>query len=188
MSNPRQDRAGMYLQTWLDHQPNPTSVNKERDGYLKRFFELADRDCAECNTDDQYRKVWGAVSGGLLVHLNSLDIDSTALRSLHDNLINSALLRPPEVKLGANISGQTKPLADEWARACVIALWERYPDKRAQLSIDCKKHTDIKPGSIAKLVENFKNGTLTRGDLYNLVETARKRIKTIGSKRLKDIL
>ena len=101
-----------------------------------------------------------AVSGGLLEHLNSLDIDSAALRSLHDNLINSALLRPPEVKLGANISGQTKPLAEEWARACVIALWERHPDKRAQLSIDCKKHTNIKPGSIAKLVENFKNGTL----------------------------
>ena len=188
MSNPRQDRAGMYLQTWLDHQPNPNSVNKERDGYLKRFFELADRDFAECNTDDQYRKVWAAVSGGLLEHLNSLDTDSAALRSLHDNLINSALLRPPEVKLGANISGQTKPLAEEWARACVIALWERHPGTREQLSVDCSKYTDIKPGSIAKLVENFKNGTLARGDLYNLVETARKRIETIGSKRLKDIL
>ena len=118
-----------------------------------------------------------AVSGGLLEHLNNRDIDSTALRSLHDNLINSALLRPPDVKLGANISGQTKPLAEEWARACVIALWERHPDKRAQLSIDCKKHIDIKPGSIAKLVENFKYGTLGRSDLQNLVETARKRIK-----------
>jgi len=156
MSNPRQDRAGMYLQTWLDHQPNPNNVNKERDGYLKRFFELADRDFAECNTDDQYRKVWAAVSGGLLEHLNSLDIDSTALRSLHDNLINSALLRPPEVKLGANISGQTKPLAEEWARACVIALWERHPDKRAQLSIDCKKHTNIKPGCILDIVAKNK--------------------------------
>ena len=156
MSNPRQDRAGMYLQTWLKHKPNPNSVNKERDGYLKRFFELADRDFAECNTDDQYRKVWAAVSGGLLEHLNSLDIDSTALRSLHDNLINSALLRPPEVKLGANISGQTKPLAEEWARACVIALWERHPDKRAQLSIDCKKHTNIKPGCILDIVAKNK--------------------------------
>jgi len=120
--------------------------------------------------------------------LNSLDIDSTALRSLHYNLMNSALLRPSEVKLGANISGQTKPLAEEWRRACVIALWEEYPDKRAQLSIDSKKHTDIKPGSIAKLVENFKNGTLSRGDLYKLVETARKRIKTTGGKTLKDLL
>ena len=188
MSNPRQDRAGMYLQTWLKHKPNPDNSEQERANFLKTFLEKADKDFADCSTDDQYRKVWAAVSGGLLEHLNNLDIDSAALRSLHDNLINSALLRPPEVKLGANISGQTKPLAEEWARACVIALWERYPDKRAQLSIDCKKHTDIKPGSIAKLVENFKNGTLTRGDLYNLVETARKRIKTIGSKRLKDIL
>ena len=188
MSNPRQDRAGMYLQTWLKHKPNPDNSEQERANFLKTFLEKADKDFADCSTDDQYRKVWAAVSGGLLEHLNSLDIDSTALRSLHDNLINSALLRPPEVKLGANISGQTKPLAEEWARACVIALWERYPDKRAQLSIDCKKHTDIKPGSIAKLVENFKNGTLTRGDLYNLVETARKRIEAIGSKRLKDIL
>ena len=97
-----------------------------------------------------------AVSGGLLEHLNSLDIDSAALRSLHDNLINSALLRPPEVKLGANISGQTKPLAEEWARACVIALWERHPDKRAHLAIDCKKHTNIKPGCILHIVAKNK--------------------------------
>ena len=129
MSNPRQDRAGMYLQTWLKHKPNPDNSEQERANFLKTFLEKADKDFADCSTDDQYRKVWAAVSGALLEHLNSLEIDSAALRSLHDNLINSALLRPPEVKLGANISGQTKPLAEEWARACVIALWERYPDK-----------------------------------------------------------
>ena len=188
MSNPRQDRAGMYLQTWLKHKPNPDNSEQERANFLKTFLEKADKDFADCSTDDQYRKVWAAVSGGLLEHLDSLDIDSAALRSLHDNLINSALLRPPEVKLGANISGQTKPLAEEWARACVIALWERHPGTREQLSVDCSKYTDVKSGSIAKLVENFKNGTLARGDLYNLVETARKRIEAIGSKRLKDIL
>ena len=97
-----------------------------------------------------------AVSGGLLEHLNSLDIDSAALRSLHDNLINSALLRPPEVKLGANISGQTKPLAEEWARACVIALWERHPGTREQLSVDCCKYTDIKPGCVLDIVAKNK--------------------------------
>ena len=113
MSNPRQDRAGMYLQTWLKHKPNPDNSEQERANFLKTFLEKADKDFADCSTDDQYRKVWAAVSGGLLEHLNSLDIDSAALRSLHDNLINSALLRPPEVKLGANISGQTKPLAEE---------------------------------------------------------------------------
>ena len=188
MRNPRQDRAGTYLQTWLDRLPNPDSADKDRASFLKTFFELADRDFAECNTDDQYRKVWATVSGALLEHLNSLDVDSAALRSLHDNLVNSALYRPTEVKLGASISGQTKPLAEEWTRACIIALWEQYPDERDQLSTDYKKYTDVKLGSVAKLVENFKNGTLARGDLYNLVETARKRIKTTDSKKLKDIL
>ena len=188
MNNPTQDRAAKYLQGWLDYKPNLDITEQERANFLKTFFEKADKDFADCRTDDQYRKVWTAVLGGLVEHLNSLDIDSTALRSLHDNLINSALLRPPEVKLGANISGQTKPLAEEWTRACVIALWERHPGTREQLSVDCSKYTDVKSGSIAKLVENFKNGTLTRGDLYNLVETARKRIEAIGSKRLKDIL
>ena len=183
-----QDRAAKYLQGWLDYKPNLDITEQERANFLKTFFEKADKDLADCRTVDQYRKVWTAVLGGLVKHLNSLEIDSTALRSLHYNLMNSALLRPSEVKLGANISGQTKPLAEEWRRACVIALWEEYPDKRAQLSIDSKKHTDIKPGSIAKLVENFKNGTLSRGDLYKLVETARKRIKTTGGKTLKDLL
>lgn len=178
----------MYLQSWLNRQPNPNSVDKERADFLKTFFELADLDFAECNTDDQYRKVWAAVSGALLEHLNSLEIDSAALRSLHDNLVNSALFRPPEITLGATVIGQTKPLREEWARACVIALWERHPGTREQLSVDCSKYTDVKSGSITKLVENFRNGTLARGDLYNLVETARKRIEATGSKLLKDIL
>ena len=188
MTSKRQDRAGKYLQSWLQHEPDPQNLEEEHTVFLTNFFELADRDFAECNTDDQYRKVWATVSGALLEHLNSLDVDSAALRSLHDNLVNSALYRPTEVKLGASISGQTKPLAEEWTRACIIALWEQYPDERDQLSTDYKKYTDVKLGSVAKLVENFKNGTLARGDLYNLVETARKRIKTTDSKKLKDIL
>jgi hypothetical protein len=188
MSNPRQNRAGAHLQGWLDHQPNPGISGQERVDFLKTFFELADKDFADCSTDDQYRKVWVAVAGALLEHLNSLDIDSVALRSLYENLMDSALLRPAKVKLGAQVLGKTKTIKEEWARACVIALWEQYPDTRKQLSVDCSKYTDVKSGSIAKLVENFKNGTLGKRDLHDLVETARKRIKTTDSNRLKDFL
>ena len=188
MSNPRQDRAAKYLQGWLEYKPGLDITEQERANFLKTFVEKADEDLADCSTDHQYRQVWVALSAGLLEHLNSLDIESAALRSLYDSLLNSALLRPPKVKLGAETRGQTKPIGEEWARSCVIALWELYPDRRAQHSIDCKKHTDIKPGSIAKLVENFKNETLGRRDLQNLVETARKRIKKTGGKTLKDLL
>ena len=188
MSNPRQDRAAKYLQGWLEYKPDLDITKQERANFLKTFLEKADEDFADCSTDDHHRIVWVAVSAGLLEHLNSLRIESAALRSLYDNLVNSALLRPPEVKLGATVSGQAKPLAEEWTRACVIALWERYPEQREQLSIDCRKHTDIKPGSIAKLVENFKNGTLGRGDLLNLVETARNRIEETGENTLKGLL
>jgi len=188
MSNPRQDRAAKHLQSWLAYKPDLAITDQERANFLKTFFEKAEEDFADCRTDDQRRIVWAAVSGGLLEHLNSLKIESAALRSLYDNLLNSGLRRPPEVKLGAGIDGQTKPFAEEWTRACVIALWERYPEQRAQLSIDCRKHTNIKPGSIAKLVENFKNGRLGRGDLLNLVETARKRIEKAGGRTLKDVL
>jgi len=188
MSNPRQDRAAKYLQGWLEYKPDLDITKQERANFLKTFFEEADKDFADCRSDDHHREIWVAVSAGLLEHLNSLDIESAALRSLYDNLLNSALHRPPKVELGAEKSGKTKPVGEEWVRACVIALWERYPDKRAQLSIDCKKHTDIKPGSIAKLVENFKYGTLGRSDLQNLVETARKRIKNTGGGTLKDLL
>ena len=188
MSNPRQDRAAKHLQSWLAYKPDLAITDQGRANFLKTFFEKADEDFADCSSDHHYRTVWVALSAGLLEHLNSLDIESAALRSLHDNLLNSALLRPSKVNLGAEISGQTKPLPEEWSRACVIALWESYPEGRAQLSIECKKHTDIKSGAIAKLVENFKNGTLGRGDLRNLVETARKRIEATGGKTLKDLL
>jgi len=188
MSNPRQDRAAKHLQGWLEYKPDLDITEQERAEFLKIFIEKADDDLADCSTDEQYRRVWAALSAGLLEHLNGLDIESAALKFLHENLINNALFRPSKVNLGAKISGRTKPLAEEWTRACIIALWERHPGTREQLSVDCSKYTDVKSGSIAKLVENFKNGTLARGDLYNLVETARKRIETIGSKRLKDIL
>jgi hypothetical protein len=188
MNNPRQDRAAKHLQGWLEYKPDLGISEQERAEFLKIFIEKADDDLADCNTDDQYRKVWAALSAGLLEHLNGLDIESAALRSLHDNLLNSALLRPSKVNLGAKRSGQTKPLPEEWSRACVIALWERFPERRAELSTECKNHTHIESLDIPKLVENFKNGTLGRGDLINLVETARNRIEKTGANTVKSLL
>jgi len=188
MSNPRQDRAAKHLQGWLEYKPDLDITEQERAEFLKIFIEKADDDLADCSTDEQYRRVWAALSAGLLEHLNGLGIESAALKFLHENLINSALFRPSKVNLGAKISGRTKPLAEEWPRACIIALWERFPERRAELSTECKNHTHIESLDIPKLVENFKNGTLGRGDLINLVETARNRIEKTGANALKGLL
>jgi hypothetical protein len=188
MSNPRQDRAAKHLQGWLEYKPDLDITEQERAEFLKIFVEKADDDLADCSHDDQYRKVWAALSAGLLEHLNGLGIESAALKSLYENLLNNALLRPSKVKLGGKTTGQTKPFNEEWVRACTIALWERFPEGRAQLYIDCKRHIHIKIGGIPKLVENFKNGTLGRVDLINLVETARNRIEKTGATTLKDLL
>jgi hypothetical protein len=163
MSNPRQDRAAKHLQSWLEYKPDLDITEQERAEFLKIFIEKADDDLADCSTD-------------------------AALKFLHENLINSALFRPSKVNLGAKISGQTKPLAEEWPRACIIALWERFPERRAELSTECKKHTHVKSGGIPKLVENFKTGTLGRGDLIDLVKTARNRIEKTGANTLKGLL
>ena len=193
MSKPNQNRAGMYLQSWLRHQPISVMADKEkaeeeRGSFLARFFALADLDYADCDTDDERRKVWSAVTAALLETLNSYQIDSVALRSLHDNLVNSALRRPAEVSMGANIIGGTKPISEEWRRACVVALWERYPDARQQIATDCSRFTDVRREAVPKLVENYKGGLIGGRVFSDLVETARNRISETGAKRLKGLM
>jgi hypothetical protein len=188
MSKPRQDRAAKHLQSWLKYKPKSRISEQQRAEFLRTFIKKADDDLADCSTDDQYRKVWAALSAGLLEHLNGQNIDSEALKFLHENLIDNALFRPSKVKLGAKISGGTKPYAEEWTRACIIALWERFPERRAQLETEAKKIAGIGRQSIPKLVENFKNGNLGRVDLVNSVETARKRIDETSANTLKGLL
>ena len=186
MTNKRQDRAGKYLQSWLQHEPDPQNLKEEHTVFLTDFFELADQDFADCVTDDQRRKVWAGVTAALLEHLNSLTIDSSALRALHDNLVNNALLRPPGVRLGAGIIGKSKSLETDCVRALVVALWDQYPDARPQLAIDCSELTDMHAESVPKFVENFKSGLVGGEQLKVLVQTARKQIEDSGTKRIKD--
>ena len=72
-------------------------------------------------------------------------------------------------------------------RACVIALWEQYPDTREQIALDYSRHTDVRAESVAKLVENFKGGLIGGREFDILVKTARRRIKDTGAKRLKEL-
>lgn len=187
MSKPRQDRAAKHLQTWLKYKPESDISDQERAQFLRTFIKKADDDMADCSTDDQYRKVWVALSAGLLEHLNGQNIDSAALKFLHENLLDNALFRPSKVKLGASITGGTKPYSDEWTRACIIALWERFPERRAELSTECRKDALTCDLNIPKLFENFMNGNLSRIDLVNSVQTARNRIDETGANTLKDL-
>ena len=185
MTTKRQDRAGKYLQSWLQHEPDLQNLEEEHTVFLTNFFDLADQDFADCATDDQRRKVWAGITAALLDHLNSLTIDSSALRMLHDNLVNNALLRPPDVRLGAGIIGKSKPLETDWIRALVVALWDQYPDDRLQLATDCSEFTDMQAEAVPKFVENFKSGLVGGEQLKALVQTARKQIEDSGTKRIK---
>jgi hypothetical protein len=187
MTNPKQDRAGRYMQKVLASLSDDTAV-EETVEWLLQCSELADLDLAECQTDVQKQKVWAVLVSAVHAVIRSHGGDGEASLALHNALVNVAQGRPGGQALARDGVGNTYSLEDDWARACAIALIDKYPERRKQTYADAGRVLNRSKDSLVKMRENYRAGLIGKEPLVSLVETAKEQIDEFGYQTLTEFL
>ena len=187
MTPPRQDRAGRYIQEALADFADDTPAERTME-MLLRCSALADQDLAECQTDVQKQKVWAVLVSAVHAVIRSHGGDGEASVALHNALVNVAQGRPGGQALARGGVGNTYSLEDDWARACAIALIDKYPERRKQTYADAGRVLNRSKDSLVKMRENYRAGLIGKEPLVSLVETAKEQIDEFGYQTLAEFL
>jgi hypothetical protein len=186
VANPKQDRAGQYLQTALKNAPEDVTTELAME-MLIECSVLADQDFAECQTDQQKQKVWATLLSAVSVVVRCHDGEAIATQALIEALTNASLLRPGDHGLSSRAIPNTPKIEIEWIRACTIALLDEYPKSRQQTCKDAVRFLGGDESSIEKMRANFRGGRIGGVVLSYLVETAKILIREFRYKKLSDL-
>jgi hypothetical protein len=187
MTPPRQDRAGQYIQSEGANLSGDLPPEKAIEIFL-RCSALADQDFEECQTNQHKQQVWAALAASAIVCAGVNDGSYKAWQALFDALANTVGGRPGDYGLTSPISPSAKPINEEWKRACLIALLQRFPERESQILKEAKKELGLSKARAKKLCENFKQVGTGGKALADLVETAHSHIHEFGHKQLKDLI
>jgi hypothetical protein len=187
MNQPRQNRAGQYMQQVLANISDDPPPEKMLE-ILVQCSEFADADLTECQANEQKQAVWAALLSAVRLVILSNNGDASACRALCDALINRSLGRPGDDSLTSAKISNTRPVDEEWIRACTIALVDAHPDLRQQTYKDAARILDVQEASLTKMRENFRGSRIGAQVLVDLVATARNQIAEFNYNRLKDLI
>jgi hypothetical protein len=184
--NPNQDRAGQYLQYALKNIPEDVSSELSVE-ILIQYSALADKDFAECQTNQQKQKVWAGLLSAVALVVRCHDGEAIATHALREALINTSGGRSGDHSLTSRTIPNTPKIEIEWIRACTIALLDEYPKSRQQTCKDAMRFLKGDESSIEKMRANFRGGRIGGVALSDLVKTAKYLIKEFGYKKLSDL-
>jgi hypothetical protein len=179
------------LATMVDQEFNDCSPTSEKTCEQKLFEQTKyvknfDADLKDAIIEIRKKRValWGVLLSGMKTALARKGQKCAALNNLVDELINR--VRGVPVKSAFDIPRKSKVLDHNkvWLRAQIIVVLEKNPARREEIIKNAERLLGIYEPAVSKIVDNFKNGREPRGDLNNLVNTARKYFPIIIDDRL----
>ena len=116
-------------------------------------------------------KAFIAALTATIIYLNEQNIETGPLRQLSGQLLSRSLRRSGPFAFEKNFRKDAKTFEEDKKRACVIAFYETYPERRNIVYKFAKSHLNLNKGQVQNLSANFRHDKISDIIFKNLYQS-----------------